>query len=44
MMTLTFLNPILVRAGQGGGDRYKSFAKVVVSRGTWSSQDILRRI
>jgi hypothetical protein len=33
MTTLTFLNPILVRAGQGGGDRCKSFARVV-SRGS----------
>jgi len=32
MTTLTFLNPILVRAGQGDEDRCKSFARVV-SRG-----------
>ena len=43
MMTLTFLNPILVRAGQSGRDRCKSLARVV-SRGPCSSWDILRRI
>jgi hypothetical protein len=32
MTTLTFLNPILVRAGQGGEDRGESFNRVV-SRG-----------
>jgi hypothetical protein len=31
MITLTFLNPILARDIQGGGDRCKSFARV--SRG-----------
>lgn len=29
MMTLTFLKPILVRAGQSGGDRCESFARIV---------------
>jgi hypothetical protein len=32
MTTLTVLNPILIRAGQCGGDRCKSFARVI-SRG-----------